>query len=131
MRTASLRRRLLLVGAAGLLPLAVASGFALLALVDYQRERAAQSGIELTRALSIAVDGELQRTVAALQALAADPRVAAGDVQRQALLERAVAARPDWTEAILHDARGRMVMNTSIPEGTPLPPTIETASLEQ
>jgi hypothetical protein len=25
-----------------------------------------------------------------------------------------VAARPDWSEAILHDARGRTVMNTSI-----------------
>ena len=115
MRITSLRRRLFLVGAAGLLPLAVASGFALLALVDHQKQRAAQSGIEITRALSIAVDGELQRTVAALQALAADPRVASGDVRRhRELLERAVAARSDWSEAILHDARGRVVMNTSI-----------------
>jgi signal transduction histidine kinase/CheY-like chemotaxis protein len=132
MRITSLRRRLFLVGAAGLLPLAVASGFALLALVDHQKQRAAQSGIEITRALSIAVDGELQRTVAALQALAADPRVASGDVRRhRELLERAVAARPDWSEAILHDARGRVVMNTSVPPGAPLPPTVESASLEQ
>ena len=132
MRITSLRRRLFLVGAAGLLPLAVASGFALLALVDHQKQRAAQSGIEITRALSIAVDGELQRTVAALQALAADPRVASGDVRRhRELLERAVAARPDWIEAILHDARGRVVMNTRIPPGAPLPPTVESASLEQ
>jgi signal transduction histidine kinase/CheY-like chemotaxis protein len=132
MRITSLRRGLLLVGAAGLLPLAVASGFALLALVHYQKQRAEQSGIEITRALSIAVDGELQRTVAALQALAADPRLAAGGVVRhRELLERAVAARPEWREAILHDARGRMVMNTGVPAGTPLPPTIESASLEQ
>src|SRR5262245_21817672 len=132
MRITSLRRRLFLVGAAGLLPLAVASGFALLALVDHQKQQAAQSSIEITRALSIAVDGELQRTIAALQALAADPRVASGDVRRQReLLERAVAARPDWSEAILHDARGRVVLNTSIPPGAPLPPTVESESLEQ
>src|SRR5215471_3621938 len=109
MRITSLRRRLFLVGAAGLLPLAVASGFTLLALVDYQKQQAAQSGIEITRGLSIAVDGELQRNVAALQALAADPRLTAGDFPRhRELRERAVAARPDWTDAILHDARGRM-----------------------
>jgi signal transduction histidine kinase/ActR/RegA family two-component response regulator len=132
MRTTSLRRRLLLVGAASLLPLAVASGFALLALVDHQKQRAAQSGIEITRALSIAIDGELQRTVAALQALAADPRLATGDLlSHRQLLERAVSGRPDWTEAILHDARGRMLMNTGIPVGAPLPPTVEMASLEQ
>jgi signal transduction histidine kinase len=132
MRVTSLRRRLFLVGAAGLLPLAVASGFALLALVEYQKQRAAQSGIEITRALSIAVDGELQRTVAALHALAADPRLAAGDHRRhREVLQRAVAARADWSEAILHDARGRVVMNTSIRPGAPLPPTVESASLEQ
>ena len=83
MRITSLRRRLFLVGAAGLLPLAVASGFALLALVDYQKQRAAQSGIEITRALSIAVDGERVGPVAALQALAAHPRLAAGDRRGQ------------------------------------------------
>ena len=132
MRTTSLRRRLLLVGAAGLLPLAVASGLALLALVDHQKQRAAQSGIEVTRALSIAVDGELQRTVAALQALAADPRLAAGDHRRhREVLQRAVAARPDWSELILHDGRGRMVMNTSVAASAPLPPTVESSSLQQ
>lgn len=132
MGTTSLRGRLWLVGAAGLLPLAVASGFALLALVNHQKQQAVQSGIEITRALSIAVDGELQRTVAALQALAADPRLAAGDLpHHRELLERAVAARPDWTEVIVHDARGRMVMNTSVPAGAPLPSTVEPASLQQ
>src|SRR5262245_17316329 len=132
MRITSLRRRLFLVGAAGLLPLAVASGFALLALVDHQKQRVTQSGIEITRALSIAVDGELQRTFGALQALAADPRAQAGDLAPyRAILERAVAARPDWTEAILHDAHGRMLINTSVAAGQPLPATVETASLEQ
>ena len=132
MRITSLRRRLFLVGAAGLLPLAVASGFALLALVDHQKQQAAQSGIEITRALSIAVDGELQRTVAALQARAADPRVASGDVRRhRELLGRAVGARPDWTGALFHAARGRVVLNTSISPGRPLPPTVEPQGLDE
>ena len=109
MRTTSLRRRLLLVGAAALLPVAVASDFAL--------------EPEITGALSIAVDGELQRTVAGLQGLAADRRLAASDLPHyRELLDRAVAARRDWTEVILPDASGRMVMNTSIPAGARLHP---------
>jgi hypothetical protein len=105
-----LRRRLLLVGAAGILPLAIACGLALLALADHQKQRASETGIELSRALAIAVDGELQRSVSALQALAADPHGQAGDLARfRELLERVVATRPDWSEAILHDADGRML----------------------
>src|SRR5687768_679635 len=128
----SLRLRLLLVSAAGVLPLALACGLALLALVDHQKQRVTQSGIEITRALSIAVDGEIQRTFGALQALAADPRAQAADLAPyRAILERAVAARRDWTEVILHDARGQMVINTSVEAGRPLPATVETASLEQ
>jgi len=132
MRSTSLRHRLLLVGAAGILPLAIATGLALLALADDQKQRAAQSGVEIVRALSIAIDGELQRSVSALQALAADPRAQAGDlVHYRELLERAVATRSDWTEIIVHDAQGRMLINTSVPASEPLPPTVETASLEQ
>ena len=132
MSSVTLRRRLLLVGAAGVLPLAVACGIALLVLADHQKQRASQSGIEVTRALSIAVDAELQRSLAALQALAADPRAQAGDLTRyRELLERAVAMRPDWTEVIVHDAQGRMVMNTSVPPGEPLPPTVESKSLAE
>jgi signal transduction histidine kinase len=127
-----LRRRLLLVGAAGILPLAIGCGLAVLALVENQKERVAQSGLEITRALLIAVDAELQRSLSVLQALASDPRVQAGDLpQYRALLERAVTTRPDWTEAIVHDAQGRMVMHTGVPAGQPLPPTIETASLDR
>ncbi len=127
-----MRRRLLLVGAAGILPLAIACGLALLALADHQKHRAAETGIELSRALSIAVDGELQRSVSALQALAADPHGQAGDLVRfRELLDRAVATRPDWTEAIVHDTDGRMLLNTSIPAGEPLPPTAESESLQE
>ena len=111
--------------------MAVASGFALLALFNHQRQQTERSGIEITRALSIAIDGELERTTAALQALAADPELAADNLPRhRELLNRAAAARPEWTEMIVHDARGRVVINTSIPAGAPLPGTVEPASLE-
>jgi signal transduction histidine kinase len=131
MPSSSLRHRLLLVGAAGILPLAIATGLALLALADDEKQRATQSGVEIARALSIAVDGELQRSVSALQALAADPRAQSGDLTHyRELLERAEATRADWTEVIVHDARGRMLINTSVPASEPLPPTVEIASLE-
>ena len=57
MPTTSLRRRLLLVGAASLLPLAVASGFSLLALVDHRRGRgrAFAGGVRRRNPVSIAL----------------------------------------------------------------------------
>ena len=45
MKTVALRRRLFLLVAAGILPIAVASGLGLWALVEIQRERGKQSGI--------------------------------------------------------------------------------------
>src|SRR5207245_3383847 len=65
-RNVALRTRLSYLAAAAFLPLALMSGVGLLALVHQQREQAERAGIEVTRALSTAVDAELQRSMSAL-----------------------------------------------------------------
>ena len=67
MRPTPLRRRLLLLAAVAILPLALMSGVALQALLDQQRRQTEQSSLDLARALATAVDTELRLTVSALQ----------------------------------------------------------------
>ncbi|MBV9190301.1 MAG: response regulator [Betaproteobacteria bacterium] len=126
----SLRSRLLYLAAAAFLPLAVVSGISLLALVHQQREQAERAGIEITRALSTAVDAELSRSFAALDALATSTLLDAPDLRR--FHDRAVrvsATRSQWRSVILHDSKGRMVLNTASAFGAPLPPTTESESV--
>ena len=75
-RAVSLRQRLLLLAAGALLPLALAAGLALQALLDQQRQQTEQSSLDLTRALATAVDTELRLTISALQTLAATEPIA-------------------------------------------------------
>ena len=69
MSTVALRRRLLVLVAAAILPVAVVSGIALYVFTEKQREQAGRAGQEITRALSTAVDADLNRAVAVLQAI--------------------------------------------------------------
>jgi signal transduction histidine kinase/ActR/RegA family two-component response regulator len=127
----TLRSRLLLLVAAGVLPITVASGFALLAVAEYQKERAKQSGIEITRALSTAVDAELQRSSSVLEGLATSTLLDSGDLKGyHEALRRVVATRPEWLSAVLHDRHGVMLLNTRLEFGAKTPPTAEKESLD-
>src|SRR3954463_9580083 len=129
-RRVSLRSRLLYLAAAAFLPLAVVSGISLLALVHQQREQAERAGIEITRALSTAVDAELSRSFAALDAIGTSTLLDAGDLKRfhdRAL--RVIDTRSQWRAVLLHDRAGRMILNTAYPPGTPLPQTAEGRSI--
>ena len=131
MRVIPLRRRLLVLAIAGILPLAAASGLALLALVHQSREQAERSALELTRALAIGVDGELQRVFSGLEALATATPLDHGDMagfyQRA---QRVLGTQPNWLAVNLVDLQGRMTLNTSVQPGNPLPALIDQESFE-
>src|SRR3954454_13204765 len=92
-----LRRRLFLLAAAGIVPLAVAAGIALLALAAEQKAQARRAGIEVTRALAAAIDAERYRTVAALESLAQGRALDTRDLKRfHEVMRRVHARRPDW-----------------------------------
>ena len=129
-RHVSLRSRLLYLAAAAFLPLAIASGISLLALVHQQREQAERAGIEITRALSTAVDAELSRSFAALDALGTSTLLDSRDLKQfHDRAMRVTNTRSQWRAVVLHDAQGRMLLNTAYPSGTPLPHTIESESI--
>lgn len=74
-----------------------------------------------SRALATSVEHELLRSVAALEVLAASPRLAAGDMAGFYAEARAAAARLPWYTVWLADASGQEVMNLLRPLGAPLP----------
>jgi signal transduction histidine kinase len=129
---APLRRRLLILLAAAVLPLAAMAG---LALLDRLREQSAQTeraGLEITRAMATAVDAELGRTIAVLQGIAVGPSLDAGDLRRyHEVIRRTLAARPEWITIRLNDASGRLLADAQEPFGAEPGPVVERSSLEQ
>ncbi len=132
MKTVPLRRRLFLLAAAGIVPLvlAVATGFFLLA--RHQADQARRGVLDITRALSTAVDAELRRTMSILEVLAAsldvDPRDLDAFSQRAA---RTLVMQPHWRNVVLSDLNGRHLVNLRRPEGTALADVTQRGSFEQ
>ncbi|HET7199145.1 MAG TPA: ATP-binding protein [Burkholderiales bacterium] len=131
-RLVPLRERLLRLAAAAILPVATMSGIALAALWLQQREQAGRLGLEITRALSIAEDAELRRTIAVLEGIAASPSLDRADLRRyHGLTERILDNRPDWLTITLADPGGRVLLNARVPYGGRLPPLIERESFDE
>ena len=123
--------RLLVLAAAGILPLAIVAGIGLLALMHQQREGAERAGIEITRALSTAVDAELQRSISVLEVLAAAPALDRGEMQRfHDVTRRVLQANPSWLTVILIDPGGRQITNARFDYGERLPGLVEPESFE-
>ena len=128
-RKVSLRNRLFYLAAAAFAPLAVMSGIGLIALVEQQREQSERTSIELTRALSTAVDAELQRSISILNSLAAQPELDRGHIQRfHAVARRILASNPTWLTVILADPSGKVLLNARYEPGEPVPQLVEPES---
>ncbi|MED5617843.1 ATP-binding protein [Ideonella sp. BN130291] len=131
-RNLALRTRLMLLAAAAIVPLALMSGLGLLLMVQQQRQQAERSALDLTRAMAIAVDAELQRTVAALEVLSTAASLDTGDLQAfMVRVQRVVAQQSGWQLALLADPQGRVLLNTAYPDGGALPPMAEQESFAQ
>jgi signal transduction histidine kinase len=127
-----LRRRLFLLAAAGIVPLALAAGIALLALASEQKSQAERAGVELARALATSIDAELYRSVAALESLAQGPALDTGDLKRfHEVMRRLHAGRPDWITVTLADPSGQQLANSNQPYGAALPRVVDSESLER
>ncbi len=121
-----------LLAVAGLLPLAVMAGVALLALARFQREQAVRSAIETTRALGTAIDSELAASVATLEALASQAPSSPRDLWRyHAQLRQVIATQPRWRAITLADPAGTLVAHTDFDIGTELPAILDEASFQE
>src|SRR4051812_37830739 len=106
-RSVPLRRRLLLLAVAAMLPVALMSAVALQALFEQQRAQAARAGLEIARALSLAIDSEIQRSFSALQVFAAATAFDTGDIARfERALARTQPSQPNWRAVIASDPAG-------------------------
>jgi signal transduction histidine kinase/ActR/RegA family two-component response regulator len=117
MKVVPLRRRLLLLAAAAILPLALMSGVALQALLQQQRLQAEQSSLDLARALATAVDTELRLTISALQSLALTDPIGSADASdlenAHRFARRVLASRPEWRAILLAAPDGTLLFHTS------------------
>ena len=128
----SLRRLLILLSAIGLLPLAVLGLWSLHTASGYQQREQERGMLDVARALSSAVDAELDGTVATLAGLARAPSIGAGDLK--AFYDSAreqVEAHPEWLTFILADASGNILFRTSSPFGAPGGRAADPESLQQ
>jgi hypothetical protein len=127
-----LRRRLLLLAAAGILPVAAASAVAIHALVEQQQSQAEQAAVEVARALATAVDAELRRSISVLEALATSLRLDRGELKDfYEEAQRVVASRPLWLAINLADPTGKVLFNTYVPFGGVPPAITERESFER
>ena len=130
--TVSLRRLLVLLTALGLLPLALLGVWGLYLVGDYQQREQERSLLDLARALSSAVDAELDASVGALNAMARTPALATGELRAfHAFAQAQVAAQPEWLAVFLSDTSGAILFRTTAPFGAPGGPVADPASLQR
>jgi signal transduction histidine kinase/ActR/RegA family two-component response regulator len=128
--TLSLRHLLILLTAIGLLPLAALGAWSVHLAAEYHQSEQERTLLDLARALSSAVDAELDGTVATLASMARTPALDEGDVRAFYPIARDQAlAQPEWLGVILADAQGRMLFRTTAPLDAPPQPVADPASL--
>ena len=131
MKGIALRRHLLVLAVAGVLPLALLAGAGLLSIFQQQRNEAQRKAIEITRALATAVDSELSRTISSLHVLASSNSLDRGDIAAfDSIVRRNLSVQPDWRSIILADPRGEVLVNTRSGPGEKLPMLIDRDSFD-
>jgi signal transduction histidine kinase len=131
-RSLPLRHLLVLLTAIGLLPLALLGIWSIHAASEYRLREQERALLDMARALSSAVDAELDSSVAALSTMAQHPAMMAGDVR--GFYDAAVAqarVQPEWLGVFLADSEGQTVFRTNAPFGDAAPPLADPESLQR
>lgn len=116
-----IRTELFLAAAAVLIPAFMIGAVAVDKAREGERQAALRGLRETVRATALLVDGEVQRSLGALNALANSEHLNTGDMR--AFYEQAAAInRPPDVWTLLLDESGSQVFNTVVPFGTPPPP---------
>jgi signal transduction histidine kinase/CheY-like chemotaxis protein len=130
--TLSLRHLLTLLTAIGLLPLAALGAWSVHLAAEYHQSEQERALLDQARALSSAVDAELDGTVATLASMARTPALDDGDVRAFYPIAREQGlAQPEWLGVTLADADGRMLFRTTALFDAPPQPIADPSSLRQ
>jgi signal transduction histidine kinase/CheY-like chemotaxis protein len=129
--TGTLKSRLFVLAASGLLPLAIMVALALGYLLRDRQASAQQSALALSRALAIAIDAEQRSTGSVLRAVAENDELQNGRFEAFYHAAVRVAHQQGWRAMVLSDAGGRAVFRTSAPYGRATPTPIDPESIAQ
>jgi len=128
----TVRRRLSLLAAAAILPLALLAGAGLYFLAEYHEQQALDTGVELARSVANAVDTEVRGTILVLQTLATSVSLDRNDVA--GFRERATRVAnilPPVAAITIIDPSGKVIMDTRVREGATPHPVLDPDSLQQ
>ncbi|HTK92312.1 MAG TPA: ATP-binding protein [Verrucomicrobiae bacterium] len=132
MPSVPLRRRLFLLAAGAIVPLALVSGIGLYLLTMQQRVQVERVSLEFTRAVATAVDAELRSSISVLEAFATTLTLEGKEratFHEQA--RRVLGTQPTWAGMSLTDPAGTRVADTRYPPGADLPAIAERESLDR
>jgi len=116
-RVRPLRMRLLLLAASGLLPLVMVLVWGLNHLLEERRAAAEVSVLELSRALSTAVDAELRSVMTLLQHMSNSDGLERADLHEFRETAERTAEQLGWNYIALSDSEGRVLLRTNEPFG--------------
>jgi signal transduction histidine kinase len=123
---------LVLLTAIGFLPLILIGAWGVKMTADHQRRELERSMLDLSRALSSAVDAELDGWVGTLRTMARTPALGSGDMRTfYEFAKEQVRTQPDWTSVVLTDANGAVVFKTLLPFGSQDSRVIDPDSLQR
>ena len=117
-----LRSHLIVLVTTALVPLLAFSGVMIVVGNNQQRAATEQNLLDISRALSLAVDHELGGSIRTLEALGTSAHLETGNLRefyKQAA--KILKTRQDWNTIALFDRDGHLVLNLLLPFGAPLP----------
>ena len=120
-RLSSIRRNLMRIIVAALLPMGLFAGILFYFLWDSQQSQRAYEQLARVRTMAVLVDNELDNVIGRLRVIATDPLLDTSDLRAlDARCRLWLAANEDW-ENLLLISREQQLINVAVPFGTPLP----------
>ena len=127
-----LRRRLVVLTAAAVVPLAVIAGIGLYSIARQQDLQTERVGRELARSMANAIDSELHSLSDVVDALATTSNLDQNDLdQFRVQADRLLRMRPDWAAIELADRDLKILVDTRLPPATPPPPLQDRDSFDR
>ena len=120
-RLSSIRRNLMRIIVAALVPMGLFAGILFYFLWDSQQSQREYEQLARVRTMAVLVENELDNVIGRLRVMATDPLVDTADLRAlDARCRLWLAANEDW-ENLLLISRERQLINVAVPFGTPLP----------
>ena len=127
----TLRVRLLLLAASGLVPLMLMIGWGINYLVQQMHEEAQRTALELSRALATGVGAELRSTVSLLEHVSTSDELERADLRAFHMSGERTVQQLGWYSVVLHDADGRPLLRTDKSYGATVEPGSEVDSIRR